>query len=315
MRQIEQIEKRLRRIEDLSQGVEQLSEILSESDTFGKDEIELYAQEYRALAASADKLEMDTFLSGRYDSADAIVSIYAGAGGDDAQDWAQMVLRMILRYAEKSGFRAKVVEKSPGAQAGLKNATLEIKGDYAYGRLHSESGTHRLVRLSPFNSDNLRQTSFVRVEVLPLTEEKTDIVINPSDIRVDTFRSSGAGGQSVNTTDSAVRVTHLPTGTVVTCQNERSQAQNKEYALKILRAKLLQMELEKRRAEQNKLRGENTSAEWGSQIRSYVLHPYKMVKDHRTGYETAQVTQVLDGELEPFVQAYLRRKSSLERKK
>ena len=306
MREIEKITSRREELARLRSGLEDLRELLSAQEVSSAEELELYEKEARDLAALAAKLERETFLAGEYDAADAIVSIYAGAGGDDAQDWAEMLLRMLIRFAERKKWKTKVLSKSPGAVAGIKSATVEISGENVYGLLSAEAGTHRLVRLSPFNSDNLRQTSFARVEVLPLVSRSTAVEISPGDIRVDTFRSSGAGGQSVNTTDSAVRVTHLPTGISATCQNERSQLQNKEAALRILRAKLLQKELERQALERAKLRGENISAEWGSQIRSYVLHPYKMVKDHRTGFQTSDVERVLDGDIDRLIEEFLR---------
>ncbi|MDR3559308.1 MAG: peptide chain release factor-like protein, partial [Candidatus Pacebacteria bacterium] len=214
--------------------------------------------------------------------------------------------RMYLRWAEKNNFRAKIVDEARGQEAGIKSVTLEVSGSYSYGWLKSEAGVHRLVRLSPFNADNLRQTSFALVEVMPVIEEIKEVKINPADLRIDVYRSSGAGGQGVNTTDSAVRITHIPTGIMVTCQNERSQLQNKESAMKILRAKLHQKYLSEQEAEKRKLRGESVAAEWGSQIRSYVLHPYKMVKDHRTKHETAQAEEVLLGNLDEFMESYLR---------
>jgi len=259
------------------------------------------AQAAEAYHALKDELK----LAGPYDDYDAIVNIYAGAGGTDAQDWAQMLLRMYVRWAEKTGLAVATIEESPGDEAGLKSVTLELSGSFAYGKLKGEHGVHRLVRLSPFNSDNLRQTSFAKVDVLPKIDRPEDLAIDDKDLRIDVYRSGGHGGQSVNTTDSAVRVTHIPTGITVAIQNERSQLQNKETALTILRSRLIQLQMEQHRERLDELKGPNQSAEWGNQIRSYVLHPYKQVKDLRTRYETSDAEGVLDGNLDPFVNAYL----------
>ena len=235
-----------------------------------------------------------------------MLAIHAGAGGTESQDWAQMLLRMYLRWAERRGYETDVIETSPGEEAGVKSVLIEVKGDYAYGYLRGERGVHRLVRISPFDASHSRHTSFALVEVMPVVESSVDINISSDDIKVDVFRSSGPGGQHMQKTSSAVRITHLPTGLVVTCQNERSQLRNKETAMRVLRSRLLELELEKKTEEQIKLKGEHITAEWGNQIRSYVLHPYKMVKDHRTGYETSNPTAVLDGDLDELLKAYLR---------
>ncbi len=252
------------------------------------------------------KLEFAMLLNETYDDRDAIVAIHAGAGGTEAQDWAEMLLRMYLRYAEREGWKTKMLDEHRGAEAGIKSATFAVEGRWAYGHLKCEAGVHRLVRLSPFNADHLRQTSFALVEVLPELGEIAEVKIDPKDLRIDTYLSGGHGGQGVQTTYSAVRITHIPTGIVVTCQNERSQTQNKETAMRILRAKLHARYLQERDAEKKQLRGEFTSAEWGNQIRSYVLHPYKMVKDHRTKFETQEAERILDGDLDEFIEAYLR---------
>jgi len=257
------------------------------------------------LTSQLDELETRLLLSDEYDARDAILTIHAGAGGTESQDWAEMLFRMYLRWAEGHKYKTDILETSSGEEAGIKSVTLEIKGDFAYGYLKSEHGVHRLVRLSPFDADHARHTSFVLVEVLPEAEEELDIEVKPEDLKIDTFRSSGPGGQHMQKTSSAVRITHLPTGMVVSCQSQRSQRQNKESALKVLYARLLEQKLEANEIEKAKLKGERIEAGWGNQIRSYVLHPYQMVKDHRTKYETGNANAVLNGELDDFINAYL----------
>lgn len=252
-----------------------------------------------------NELKQDLKYNGQFDSNDAIISIHAGAGGTDAQDWAQMLLRMYVRWAEKHDFSVETIEQSVGEEAGIKSVTLELTGNFVYGKLQSEHGIHRLVRLSPFNSDNLRQTSFAKVEIMPKIDRPDDLVIDEKELKIDVYRAGGHGGQSVNTTDSAVRITHIPTGLTVAIQNERSQLQNKETAMTILRSRLAQLKLEQHQEKLTELKGPNQSAEWGNQIRSYVLHPYKQVKDLRTRFESSDPDSVLDGNLDPFIEAYL----------
>lgn len=263
-----------------------------------------FEQQIDAIERDYQRLKRDLLFDGQYDDSDAIIRLSAGAGGTDAQDWTEMLERMYLRWAEKSGLSTTIVERSPGEEAGLKTSLIEVQGAYAYGRLRSENGVHRLVRLSPFNSDNLRQTSFALVEVLPSIDTPDKVQIDDKDIKIDVYRSGGKGGQSVNTTDSAVRITHLPTGIVVAIQNERSQVQNKETAMKILRSKLVQLQMEQHAEKISDLQA-GESANWGSQIRNYVLHPYQMVKDTRTKFESKDTRGVLDGDLDQFMTAFL----------
>jgi peptide chain release factor 2 len=263
------------------------------------------AQDLAAIEQEVEKLQFALMLNGEHDARDAIVSIHAGSGGVDAQDWAEMLFRMYLRWAERHNFRTLVYEYNEGEEAGIKSTTMEINGRYAYGYLRSEIGTHRLIRLSPFDAAHRRHTSFAKVEVLPDIEDTIEITIRPEDIEVDTYRSTGAGGQHVNKTDSAVRMRHIPTGIVVTCQNERSQIQNREVALKILKVRLYERELKKQEEEMARLKGEHVQADFGTQIRTVTVHPYNIVKDHRTNYETSDTEGYLNGDVDPFIYAYL----------
>ncbi len=282
----------------------ELAKLASEhNDEAAAKEVETELEKYQA---QFSKMEFAVLLSDEHDESDAIVAIHAGAGGTEAQDWSEMLLRMFSRYAERKGWTLKMLDRHDGGEAGIKSATFAIEGRYAYGHFKAEAGVHRLVRISPFDANQLRHTSFALLEVLPELGEVAEVKIDPQDLRIDTYLSGGHGGQSVQTTYSAVRITHLPTNIVVTCQNERSQTQNKETAMRILRAKLHAKYLKEREAEKLKLRGAFQSAEWGSQIRSYVLHPYQLVKDHRTKHETVNTQAVLDGDLDEFVEAYLR---------
>ncbi|MCG3209464.1 MAG: Peptide chain release factor 2 [Anaerolineae bacterium] len=268
--------------------------------------LEELTAEANALHELLEKLEFQIILSGKYDKEDALLSIHAGAGGTESQDWAEMLLRMYTRWAEASGYKAALVDQTLGEEAGIKSATLELSGDYAYGYLRAERGVHRLVRISPFDASSRRHTSFALVEVVPDIKTDIEIDINPDEIEIDVYKSGGAGGQHVQKNSTAIRIKHLPTGLVVTCQNERSQLQNKEMAMRILRGRLYDMELKKQEEESARLKGKHVEAGWGNQIRSYVLHPYKMVKDHRTDYEVGNAEAVLDGRLDDFIQAYLR---------
>ena len=302
MRRLSRLRANVKVWHETLQRIQDAIELAELGDEGLADEL---TQEADALEALIERLNFRAKLSGKYDAEDALLAIHAGAGGTDAQDWAEMLLRMYLRWAERRGFKVEIVSQTPGDEAGIKSATLSIQGDYAYGYLKSERGVHRLVRLSPFDSNHRRHTSFCLVEVWPDVQEDVDIEIDEKDLQIDTFRSSGAGGQNVQKNETAVRITHLPTGLVVSCQNERSQAQNKERALQVLKMRLLDLERRKQEQEVAELKGAHVSAEWGNQIRSYVLHPYQMVKDLRTGYETSQTQAVLDGDLDPFMEAYL----------
>ena len=290
--------------QELESDVEDLEPLaeLAEEDPEIAAELE---EQIQAVQRRLEALEEERLFSGRYDAGDALVTVNAGAGGTDAQDWAEMVLRMEMRWAERRGFAVELLEVSPGEEAGIKSATFLVKGENAYGLYGSEKGVHRLVRLSPFDSAHRRQTSFAGVEVSPVVEEASEVEIDDDDLQIDTYRASGAGGQHVNKTDSAVRITHKPTGIVVQCQNERSQSSNKAEAMTMLRSRLLELEERRRREEIAREKGEAQDVNFGSQIRSYVLHPYSMVKDHRTNYEMGDTARVLDGDLDGFVRAYL----------
>jgi len=307
MRQLSALKEETESWHELERQVNELVELielsLQEGDISLEQEIHSATDR---ISSQLDRLDLQLLLGGEYDKRDALLAIHAGAGGTESQDWAEMLLRMYMRWAEKRGYTADLWDTSPGEEAGIKSAMLEIKGRYAYGYLRSEHGVHRLVRLSPFNADHARHTSFALTEVLPEVGQTTEVIANPDDLKIETFRSSGPGGQHMQKTSSAVRITHIPTGLVATCQSQRSQYQNKDVALRVLQARLLELELEKKAEERAKLKGEHLSAGWGNQIRSYVLHPYRMVKDHRTGRETGNTTAVLDGDLDEFMEAYLR---------
>ncbi len=306
--------RRLSTLRDLIDGWQGLTDRvqdaieLYEMAAMDEDEASLAEldEEARSLEEEIDKRELMLALSGELDDRDAILSIHAGEGGTEAQDWAEMLLRMYLRWAEKNGFKTTILDRMPGEEAGIKSATVEVKGPYAYGYLKGEKGNHRLVRISPFDSGARRHTSFAKVEVLPVMDDDIEIDIHPNDVKIDVFLSGGAGGQNVQKNATAVRLTHLPTGIVVTCQNERSQTQNRETAMKILKSRLYQIELEKKQAREAELRGKFVKPGFGTRIRNYVLHPYQMVKDERTGYETGNAEAVLDGNLAPFIDAWLK---------
>lgn len=291
----------------LAHRVEELRGLLelaaSEGDESLADEI---AADVEGAAKELERLEFRLLLGGEYDDHDAILAVHAGAGGTDSQDWTEVLLRMYLRWAEGRDYKSRILDSSAGEEAGLKSATIEVSGRYAYGYLKAERGVHRLVRLSPFDAAHRRHTSFALVEVMPAIEDQVEIEIDPDDLRIETFRASGPGGQHVQKSSTAVRITHLQTGVVAACQNERSQSQNKAMAMKVLRSRLLELELQKREEEQARLKGEHVEAGWGNQIRSYVLHPYTIVKDHRTGHEVGDAEAVLKGEVDEFIEAYLK---------
>ena len=291
----------VQRIDD----VKVLAEIGEDDEETEKEVIE----EADSILNEIDEFRIETMLCGEYDTNNAILTLHTGVGGADANDWTEMLLRMYMRYCEKKGYSVEVIDTLPGDEAGIKSATISIKGEYAYGYLKAEKGIHRLVRISPFNANGKRQTSFASVEVMPELTKDQDIEINPKDLRIDTYRSSGAGGQHVNKTESAIRITHIPTGIVVTCQNERSQHSNKETAMNVLKSKLIELKERAHKEKIEDLTGELKDMGWGSQIRSYVFHPYSMVKDHRTLLEISNVTAVMDGGIEPFIIEYLKQQA------
>ena len=302
-----EIREEIARWNEIEEDVESSLFLAEEAEAASDNSIEEdLKKEYKKLIKKFNQLEFFLLFNGKYDGNNAIVAIHAGTGGTEAQDWVAMLLRMYLRFFEKQGFKVKILNESKGNEVGFKSILLHVEGRYAYGYMRSENGVHRLVRISPFDAEKMRHTSFALVEVIPDIGELVEIKIDPKDLRIDTFLAGGHGGQGVQTTYSAVRITHLPTGIVATCQNERSQTQNKEQAMKILRSRLHLLEEAKQKQEKQKLRGEYTSAEWGNQIRSYVLHPYQMVKDHRSKYETSNTSRVLDGDIMPFVEEYLK---------
>ena len=301
------LKKELQSFENINKELHDLEDLVvlfkGENDNTISDEV---SEKFNIILEKYKVLELYTLFKNKHDKSDAIISIHSGTGGEDAQDWAAMLLRMFLRYCESQGFKTTVLDKTTGNGAGIKSAVVEVNAKYSYGYLKSEVGVHRLVRISPFDAEKLRQTSFALVEVIPVLDDLEQVKINEEDLKIDTFLSSGCGGQSVNTTYSAVRITHLPSKITVSCQNERSQLKNKEGALKVLKSRLNKIEVEKREQEEKDIRGEHKKAIWGNHIRSYVLHPYTMVKDHRTKHETSEVGKVLDGDLNGFVTAFLK---------
>jgi peptide chain release factor 2 len=302
MKELSELRDEVTDWEKYSRAIEDVRELASLGDESLFSDIE---QEVIRLEEEMEKRELTVLLSGRYDSGTAILAIHAGAGGTDSQDWAAMLERMYLRWIDRQGYQAEIIDTTEGEEAGIKSATIVVSGKYAYGYLKAEKGVHRLVRLSPYDSAHRRHTSFALVEVLPEVGNDDELEINPDDLRIDIFRSSGAGGQNVQKNATAIRLTHIPTGIVVTCQNERSQLQNRANAMRVLKARLIDIRQQEVDKEINEIRGDYIKAEWGSQIRSYVLHPYQMVKDHRTDYETGNVQAVLDGDLNAFIRAYL----------
>ena len=306
MRQLSKLKSEVEQWRALESQASSIDELLTLAIQEKDDSLlETFREETGEMGAKLRELEFELVLSGEYDQRNAIIALHAGAGGVESQDWVGMLMRMYLRWAERRGFKSDVLDVSPGEEAGVKSATVQISGQLAYGYMKAERGVHRLVRLSPFDADHARHTSFALVEVLPEAEEGVDVTINSEDLKIDVFKASGAGGQSVQKNATAVRIVHLPTGIRVSCQNERSQHQNKEIAMTILLARLVEREMQLRSQEVARLKGEHVSPEWGNQIRSYVLHPYRMVKDHRTNFETSNADAILDGDIDDFIEAYL----------
>lgn len=303
MQEIARLREEVDRWKRLQSRASDALELAQLDDEELRTELEI---EVETIVDEVGKREFDAMLSGKFDKGDALLAIHAGAGGTDSQDWAKMLQRMYLRWSESRDYETEILDMTEGEEAGIKSVTIAVNGPYAYGYMHPEKGVHRLVRLSPFDASHRRHTSFALVEVLPQVEEDAEIEIKQDDLRIDTFRSAGAGGQNVQKNDTAVRITHLPTGIVVSCQNERSQVQNRQNAMRVLKARLLEIQQEAQAEQLAELRGEYTKAEWGSQIRSYVLHPYQMVKDHRTEFEVGNAQNVLDGDLDGLIEAYLR---------
>ena len=303
MKQLAMLREEIEVLRTLQQRISDAIELSTLDDESLRPELE---PEIEDIENTIDKLEFEAMFSGKYDKGNALLAIHAGAGGTDSQDWTEMLQRMYLRWAESHGYDTDILDMTPGEEAGIKSVTISMDGPYAYGYLRPEKGVHRLVRISPFDSSSRRHTSFALVEVLPQVEDDTEVEINPDDLNIDVFRSSGAGGQNVQKNATAVRITHLPTGIVVSCQNERSQLQNRENAMRVLRSRLLELKQQEQEEKIAELRGEYQKAEWGSQIRSYVLHPYQMVKDHRTNYEEGNTQAVLDGKIDDFIETYLR---------
>jgi peptide chain release factor 2 len=311
MQEITILQNRMAKVENLAAEIDDLSVLLelalSEQDEAAEKEV---LSTLSKLSRKVEQLELNTLLSGEYDNANAYLTIHPGAGGTESQDWAQMLMRMYLRWAERNGYKAEIIDLLPGDEAGIKSVTILIRGELVFGYLKAEKGVHRLVRISPFDASGRRHTSFVSVDVMPEMAEDYDLEIRPEDLKVDTFRSSGAGGQHVNKTESAIRITHIPSGIVVSCQTERSQIQNRATAMSLLKAKLAAKQREEQEEKLAEIRGEQKDIAWGSQIRSYVFCPYTMVKDHRTNYETGNIDAVMDGEIDLFIESYLRWKKS-----